>query len=196
MLPSLLYHHATLHHQEETQPQRTACPTIGPKGLKGAVWRWSPEKLFWSKSLNMARNSPTNASRCYSGPPESIPMVSNHFDYCRIFCRFEPGSVSTVFQNRTSKNRKSSLPRGPLGGSKGGGDPLSANDYARNERNRQIRSPPGRFRDLQKNWKKCFRLSRALAQDFGCWASKFLVFGIGILVFWCRGRGSAVSGAC
>ena len=65
----------------------------------------------------MARNTPTNT---YSGPPESIPKVSRTFDFRRSFGRFEPGSLSTFFQNPTSKNRKSPLPRGSPWGSKGG----------------------------------------------------------------------------
>ena len=69
-----------------------------------------PRGVFWSKSSKMARNSPTNTSKGYSGPPESIPMISRTFDFRRIFGRFEPGFLSTFFQNRTSKNRKSPLP--------------------------------------------------------------------------------------
>ena len=85
---------------------------IGPKEVKGGSPRRSPEGIFWSKSWKMARNSPTNTSKGYSRPPESIPMVSDHFHFSRIFGRFEPGSLSTFFQNPTPKNRKSPLPRG------------------------------------------------------------------------------------
>ena len=92
----------------------------GPKGVKGWVPASVPRGGFWSKSSKMARNEPTNASKGYSGPPESIPMVSRTFDFRRIFGRFEPGSLSTFFHNPTSKNRKSPLPRGSPGGSKGG----------------------------------------------------------------------------
>ena len=68
----------------------------------------------------MARNSPTNASKGYSGPPESIPMVSDHFHFRRIFGRLEPSSLSTFFPNSDFKNRQSPLPRGvPLGGQRG-----------------------------------------------------------------------------
>ena len=40
-----------------------------------------------------------------------------------------------------------------------------------------------------KFWQNCFRLSRALAQDFGCLASKFWVFGFEILGVWHRKLG-------
>ena len=35
---------------------------IGPKEVKRNVLHRSPEGVFWSKSLKMARKSPTNAS--------------------------------------------------------------------------------------------------------------------------------------
>ena len=86
--------------------QNTAGGETGPKGGKGGSPRRSPKGVFWSKSLNMARNSPTNASKGYSGPPESIPMVSRTFDSSLIFGRFELGSLSTFFQKWGLKNLK------------------------------------------------------------------------------------------
>ena len=65
---------------------------------------------FWSKSLKMTRNSPINASNSYSGPPESIPMVSDHFHVRQIFGCFEPGSLGNYFQASDLKNAQLHLP--------------------------------------------------------------------------------------
>ena len=53
---------------------------IGPKGVEGEVPASVPPGVFWSKSSKITRSEPTNASKGYSGPPESIPMVSRTFD--------------------------------------------------------------------------------------------------------------------
>ena len=55
------------------------------KGVKGGVPASVPRGGFGSKSVKMARNEPTNASKGYSGPPESIPMVSDHFHFSQVF---------------------------------------------------------------------------------------------------------------
>ena len=80
----------------------------------GGSPRRSPEGVFWSKSSKMTRNSPTNASKGYSGPPETIPMVSDHSHFRQIFGRFEPGSLSTFSKIRPHKIENPPSPGGPF----------------------------------------------------------------------------------
>ena len=61
----------------------------------------------------MTRNGPTNASKGYSEPPESIPMVSRTFHFRLIFGRFEPGSLSTFSKSDLNKSQKSPFPGPP-----------------------------------------------------------------------------------
>ena len=63
------------------------------RGIQASV----PRGVFCSKSMKVARNTPTDMSKGYSWPPESIPMVSGTFYVSLILSRFEPGSLSTFF---------------------------------------------------------------------------------------------------
>ena len=79
--------------------QQMRKPNVSPNGVKGG-----PEGVCLSKSLKICRNSPTNTSKGYARPAESIPMVSDHFHFRWILHHFEQGSPNL-------KKYKSSTPR-------------------------------------------------------------------------------------
>ena len=80
------------------------------------------------KSLKIARNSPTNASKGYSEPPSRFRWSRTTFIFDGFWADLNRALSALFFQNRTSKIRKSPLPRGSPWGSKGGfWAPLGAN---------------------------------------------------------------------
>ena len=117
----VLWHLCDADHPALSPPHKQGA--IGPKGIKGGSPRQSPEGVFWSKSLKIARNSATNVSKGYSGPPESIPMVSPTFHFSRILGRFYCALSALFSKIRPQKIKNPPSPGGPPGRLKEGFGP-------------------------------------------------------------------------
>ena len=92
------------------------------------------------KSSKIGRNGPTNMSKGYSDPPESIPMVSDHFHF-EGFLAVLSQALSALFSKIwPQKIENPPFPGGPKGKVWA---PLSANlAFGPAERNRGLRLAP------------------------------------------------------
>ena len=82
-----------------------------PKGVKGEVLRRSPEGFFGRNRRKLFETAQPMCQKAIQGLLSRFRWSPTTFHFRQIFGRFERGSFSTCFQNRTSTFQTITFPR-------------------------------------------------------------------------------------